>query len=78
MAIAACTIDLCAELEAQLRAVVRLQEQLRQALNGEDAGGANLDAVLHRSLEEMLASNANISEILEHLGSASEQRAATA
>jgi hypothetical protein len=78
MAIAACTIDLCAEFEVQLRAVVRLQEQLRKALNGEDLDGSNLDAAVQRAVEEMLTSNASIGDILKHIESASERRAATA
>jgi hypothetical protein len=61
------TIDLRSEFEAQLRAVVRLEEQLRKSREGRDADGRNLKAVLNRVLAEMLANNANIREVLTQI-----------
>ena len=58
------TVDLRSEFEAQLRAVVRLEEQLRKSREGQDAGGRNLKLVLNRVLAEMLANNVNIREVL--------------
>ena len=61
------TIDLRSEFEAQLRAVVRLEEQLRKSRDGRDATGRNLKALLSRVLAEMLANNANIREVLRQI-----------
>ena len=61
------TIDLRSEFEAQLRAVVRLEEQLRKSREGRDANGRNLKAVLSRVLAEMLANNINIREVLTQI-----------
>ena len=61
------TIDLRSEFEAQLRAVVRLEEQLRKNRDGRDASGQNLKALLSRVLAEMLANNANIREVLTQI-----------
>jgi hypothetical protein len=63
------TIDLRSEFEAQLRAVVRLEEQLRKSREGRDANGRNLKAVLSRVLAEMLANNINIREVLTQIES---------
>jgi hypothetical protein len=61
------TIDLRSEFEAQLRAVVRLEEQLRKSRDGRGASGRNLEALLSRVLAEMLANNANIREVLRQI-----------
>ena len=63
------TIDLRSEFEAQLRAVVRLEEQLRKSREGRDANGRNLKAVLSRVLAEILANNINIREVLTQIES---------
>jgi hypothetical protein len=65
--VAARTLDLRAEFEAQLRAVVRLEEQLLKSRAGYDAGGHRLAAVLRRELTEMLKNNTNIRDVLTQL-----------
>jgi hypothetical protein len=57
--------DLPAEFEAQLRAVTRLEEQLRKS-NGRDASGELAKAV-RRELSEMLTNNTNIRNVLNEL-----------
>ena len=59
--------DLRSEFEAQLRAVSRLEEQLRRTKDGKDQDGRNLAATVRRELNEMLANNANIRTVLYEL-----------
>lgn len=65
--VAARTIDLRAEFEAQLRAVARLEAQLRKSRTAQDEGGRDLEAVLRSELAEMLRNNSNIRDVLEQL-----------
>ena len=65
--IAARALDLRAEFEAQLRAVVRLEEQLRRSRTSQDGQGLQLETVLRQELVEMLHNNANIRDVLKQL-----------
>ena len=65
--IAARALDLRAEFEAQLRAVVRLEEQLRRSRTSQDGHGLQLETVLRQELVEMLHNNANIRDVLKQL-----------
>lgn len=67
--VAARTIDLRAEFEAQLRAVARLEAQLRRSAAGQDQGARKLEAVLRRELAEMLKNNGDIRDALQQLQS---------
>jgi hypothetical protein len=60
-------IDLRAEFEAQLRALGRLEDQLRKtkSTNSDDRRG--LAEVLRRELAEMLANNTSIRTVLTDL-----------
>lgn len=58
------TIDLRAHFEAQLRAVARLEEQLRRSRDGQDKSGRQLQAAVRRELAEMRLNNANIQDVL--------------
>jgi hypothetical protein len=57
-------LDLRAEFEAQLRAVVRVEEQVNRTKAGNGAASAELAHVLGRELAEMFANNTNIREVL--------------
>src|SRR5688572_27221654 len=57
-------LDLRAEFEAQLRAVARVEEQVRKTTAGNHPPNADLAQVLGRELAEMFANNANIREVL--------------
>ena len=74
--VASRVVDLRAEFEAQLRAVSRLEEQLRKSRIGKDADRRTLEEVLGRELTEMLTNNRNIRDVLEQLA-ADTQRPAT-
>ena len=74
--VASRVVDLRAEFEAQLRAVSRLEEQLRKTRIGKDADRRTLEEVLGRELTEMLTNNRNIHDVLEQLA-ADTQRPAT-
>ena len=65
--IAARTLDLRAEFEAQLRAVARLEEQLHRSRTRPDDHGLQLETVLRHELAEMLHNNANIRDVLTQL-----------
>jgi hypothetical protein len=61
-------MDLRAEFEAQLRAVARLEEQLRKATTGKiDDASPDVAKALRRDVTEMLANNANIRGVLNEL-----------
>jgi hypothetical protein len=60
-------MDLRSEFEAQLRAVLRLEEQLRKTKAGKDHGGRDLVHAVQRELTEMLTNNANIRNVLSEL-----------
>jgi hypothetical protein len=60
-------VDLRAEFEAQLRAVMRLEEQLRKANGGNADSNRNLANAVRRELAEMLTNNANIRNVLNEL-----------
>jgi hypothetical protein len=60
-------VDLRAEFEAQLRAVMRLEEQLRKANSGIADASRNLATAVRRELAEMLTNNANIRNVLNEL-----------
>ena len=57
-------LDLRAEFEAQLRAVARVEEQLRKSQGAKDPPMEDLAKVLRRELAEMFANNTNIRDIL--------------
>jgi hypothetical protein len=57
-------LDLRAEFEAQLRAVARVEEQLRKSLAGSDPTRRQLTEVLRRELAEMFVNNSNIRDVL--------------
>jgi hypothetical protein len=57
-------LDLRAEFEAQLRAVARVEEQLRRSRGGNDPTNRHLAEVLRRELAEMFANNTNIRDVL--------------
>ena len=57
-------LDLRAEFEAQLRAVARLEEQLKKSQAAKNPANADLAAVLKRELAEMFANNTNIRDVL--------------
>jgi hypothetical protein len=59
--------DLRSEFEAQLRAVSRLEEQLRRTKDGKDQDARDLATTVRRELKEMLANNANIRTVLNEL-----------
>src|SRR5436190_24083592 len=65
--IAARVVDLRSEFEAQLRAVARLEEQLRKIGAGKDEGSPQLEDVLRRALVDMVTNNANIRGVLTEL-----------
>ena len=60
-------LDLRAEFEAQLRAVGRVEDQLRRLDTTRDDRSHRLDDALHRDLTEMLTSNRNIRTVLDDL-----------
>jgi two-component sensor histidine kinase len=62
-------VDLRSEFEAQLRAVARLEEELRKAKNANGADGRALVDVIRRELTEMLTNNADIRNVLNELAS---------
>jgi hypothetical protein len=64
--------DLRSEYEAQLRAVSRLEEQLRRTTEGKDHDGHNLATAVRRELKEMLANNASIRTVLNELSGEAE------
>jgi hypothetical protein len=57
-------LDLRSEFEAQVRALMRLEEQSRKASSGQDKGGRELKRVLRHELNEMLQNNRNIRDVL--------------
>jgi len=57
-------VDLRSEFEAQLRAVERLDEQLRRRGSGTPAAARDFARALLRELNEMLMNNANIRGVL--------------
>jgi hypothetical protein len=61
---AARVMDLRSGFEAQLRAVTRLEEQLRKASGG---NAHDLAKAVRRELAEMLANNASIRNVLTEL-----------
>ena len=65
--IAARTLDLRAEFEAQLRAVVRIEEQLHKSRAGRDKDDRSLETVLRRELAEMQNNNLNIRDLLNQI-----------
>jgi hypothetical protein len=75
--IAARALDLRAEFEAQLRAIGRLQEQLRKGAEGRDDGGGMLETVLREELAEMLLNNRNIRDLLDQLEAETQPSAAS-
>ena len=62
-------MDLRSEFEAQLRAVSRLEDQLRKTRDGVDVDGRALADAIRRELAEMLNNNANIRSVLHELAS---------
>lgn len=66
--IAARIVDLRAEFEAQLRAIVHVEEQLRKAQSS-DAGKRTLEDVVRRELREMLDNNGSVRHVLSELAS---------
>jgi hypothetical protein len=60
-------VDLRAEFEAQLRAVCRLEEQLRKTKNGHDQNGRDLARIVRHELTEMLDNNGNVRNVLNEL-----------
>ena len=69
MAVTPRVIDLRSELEAQLRAIARLEEQLARSRRGDGPSTADLSDVLRRELAEMLLNNRNIRDVLLELAS---------
>jgi hypothetical protein len=65
--VAARVVDLRAEFEAQLRAVGRVEEQLRKVDPARDESASRLSDVLQRELREMLTNNRNIRTVLNDL-----------
>ena len=70
--IVAAVLDLRAEFEAQLRAVVRVEQQLTGSLAGRDPSHQQLADVLRRELTAMLTNNKNIHDVLVELSTAAE------
>jgi hypothetical protein len=73
--VAARLLDLRAELEAQLRAVVRLEEDLGKAANRKGEDGRRFDDALRRALTEMLTNNKSIRDVLTELTKDAQSRA---
>ena len=67
MAVTPRVVDLRSELEAQLRAIARLEEQLARRYNSAGTANAELSEVLRRELAEMLQNNQNIRDVLFEL-----------
>jgi hypothetical protein len=67
MAVTPRVIDLRSELEAQLRAIARLEEQLARTRPGAGVANVELSDVLRRELAEMLNNNRNIRDVLLEL-----------
>ena len=65
-------LDLRAEFEAQLRAVARVEEQLRKSVAAADPANRDLAEVLRRELTEMFTNNSNIRDILVALAADSD------
>ena len=65
-------LDLRAEFEAQLRAVARVEQQLKKTLAGSDPTNRTLAEVLRRELAEMFANNTNIRDVLVALAADNE------
>jgi hypothetical protein len=64
--IAARIVDLRAEFEAQLRAIVRVEEQLQKTQTS-DGGKRMLEDVVRRELAEMLDNNGSVRAVLNDL-----------
>ena len=65
--VAARVLDLRAEFEAQLRAVGRVEEQMRRLNTATDNRLDRWDEVLQRDLTAMLTNNRNIRTVLDDL-----------
>jgi hypothetical protein len=61
------TLDLRSELEAHVRALTRLKEQIRKTSGEKDTGGRELKRGLRHELDEMLRNNLNIRDVLTPL-----------
>jgi hypothetical protein len=59
-------VDLRAEFEAQLRAIVRVEEQLQNPANS-DGGKRMLENVVRRELAQMVDNNGSVRAILNDL-----------
>ena len=68
-------IDLRSELEAQLRAVLRLEELLRERSAKKNLGGLALRKAIGREVTDMLENNASIRTILTDLANEAESPA---
>jgi hypothetical protein len=65
--IAARTVDLRAEFEAQLRAVGRVEEQLQRIESPKEDSARRLGEALQREVTQMLLNNRNIRTVLKDL-----------
>ena len=65
--VAARVLDLRAEFEAQLRAVVRLEDDLGKAASRKGEDGRRFEDALRRALAEMLTNNKSIRDVLTEL-----------
>jgi arginine deiminase len=68
-------LDLRAELEAQLRAVVRLEDDLRKAANRKGEDDHRFEDAVRRASAEMLTNNQNIRDVLTELAKEAQPRA---